>query len=199
MKPVGSGGSDQTHSQSSWVQQLLLNTNCSEIFEHHFHMELLVVSVRLLSKKNIRDKVQFLKDHQSQSRNNVLWTQEAEMEVFGHSDSRHIWFRPKIDLQERKLKATVKHGGWHVMVYCCFAASETGHLSVFSSTLLCIKENWEIMSDHLCESWSWIWRGHFSRIMILWTWTDPLMSDHSYSGNETCSVLHFLLRFKYFL
>lgn len=32
---------DRTHSQSSRVKQLPLNTNCREICEHHLHMELL--------------------------------------------------------------------------------------------------------------------------------------------------------------
>ncbi len=57
------------------------------------------------------------------------------IELFGHSNSRHVWCRPKTAFQEKHLIPTVKHGGGNVMVWGCFTVSWTGQLAFIDSTI----------------------------------------------------------------
>lgn len=61
----------------------------------------------------------------------MLWTDK----LFGHSNSRHVWHRPKTAFQENNLIPTEKHGDGNVMIWGCFAASRTGQLAFIDSTM----------------------------------------------------------------
>ena len=55
---------------------------------------------------------------------NVLWTDEKKLELFGKSRQRYVHRRKK----EKNTVPTVEHGGASVMFWGCFAASGTGCL-----------------------------------------------------------------------
>lgn len=59
---------------------------------------------------------------------NVLWTDETKLELFGPMDQRYVWRRKKEAYKEKNTLPTVKHGGGSVMLWGCFASTGTGNL-----------------------------------------------------------------------
>lgn len=49
--------------------------------------------------------------------NNILWTDETKVEMFGHYALCHIWQKPNIALHHKHLMAIVKQGGGGVMTW----------------------------------------------------------------------------------
>ena len=54
-------------------------------------------------------------------RNNILWSDETKIELFGLNAKRHIW-------RKHGTFATVKHGGGSITLWGCFLATGTGRL-----------------------------------------------------------------------
>ena len=54
-------------------------------------------------------------------RNNILWSDETKIELFGLNAKHHIWREPGTI-------TTVKHGGGSIMLWGCFSAAGTGRL-----------------------------------------------------------------------
>ena len=61
-------------------------------------------------------------------RENVFWTVETEMELFGKLHQLYVHRCKNEAYKEKNTVPTVKHGGDPVMVLGCFAASDTGCL-----------------------------------------------------------------------
>ena len=56
-------------------------------------------------------------------RNNIIWSDETNIELFGLNVKRHIWRKPGTI-------PTVKHGGGSIMLWGCFqrqGGCETSH------------------------------------------------------------------------
>ena len=66
--------------------------------------------------------------------NNVLWTDETKVEMFGHNARRHLWRKPNTTYQHKHLILTVKHGGGGLMIWTRFVAAGPGNL-IIESTL----------------------------------------------------------------
>ena len=67
----------------------------------------------LLFKKNIATSLKFSKDRLDDLEGywkNVLWTDEAKVEVFGLNEKRHVWRKPNTAFQHKNLIRTVKRG-----------------------------------------------------------------------------------------
>ena len=67
----------------------------------------------LLSKKNMRARLEFAKRHLKASqtmRHKILWSDETNIELFGLNAKRHIWRKPGTI-------PTVKHGGGNIMLW----------------------------------------------------------------------------------
>ncbi|MBN3290480.1 TCB1 transposase, partial [Polypterus senegalus] len=92
----------------------------------------------LLSKKNIRARLNFAKKHLNDCQDfweNTLWTDETKVELFGRQMSRYIWRKRNTAFQKKNIIPTVKYGGGSVMVWGCFAASGPGRLAVIDGTM----------------------------------------------------------------
>lgn len=85
----------------------------------------------LLTRKHREARLKYAKTNIEKPQdfwNNVLWTDETKIELFGHMDSRYVWRTPNTAYEEKNLVATVKHGGGSIFLWGCFAASGTGRL-----------------------------------------------------------------------
>ena len=50
----------------------------------------------------------------SQFFENIIWSDECKIELFGHNDVKNVW-RPDGKAYDAKyVVPSVKHGGWHV-------------------------------------------------------------------------------------
>uniref|UniRef100_A0AAZ3SIQ9 Transposase n=1 Tax=Oncorhynchus tshawytscha TaxID=74940 RepID=A0AAZ3SIQ9_ONCTS len=61
-----------------------------------------------------------LKDPQTM-RNNILWSNETKIELFGLNTKHHFWRKPGTI-------PTMKHGGGRIMLWGCFSVAKTGRL-----------------------------------------------------------------------
>lgn len=92
----------------------------------------------LLSKKNIKARLNFSKTHLDDPQDfwdNILWTDETKVELFGRCVSHYIWRKRNTAFQKKNIIPTVKYGGGSVMVWGCFAASGPGRLAVINGTM----------------------------------------------------------------
>ena len=66
--------------------------------------------------------LEFAKWHLKDSltmRNNILWSDETKIELFGLNAKLHVWRKPSTI-------PTVKHVGCSIMLWGCFSAAGTG-------------------------------------------------------------------------
>ena len=82
---------------------------------------------------------------------NVIWSDETNVELFGRNTTRRVWSRENAELQPKNTIPTVKHGGGNIMLWGCFSAKGTGRL-------ICLHERMngamyrEILSANLLPS-----------------------------------------------
>ena len=92
----------------------------------------------LLSKNNMAAQLRFVKLHLNKAQdfwNNVLWTEQSKVEMFGHNAQQHVWRKPNTAYQHKHLIPTVMHGGGGLMIWACFTATGPEHLAVIESTM----------------------------------------------------------------
>lgn len=58
----------------------------------------------------------------------MLFTDESKFNIFGSDGMVRVWRKPNTELQNKYLRATVKHGGGSVMVWGCVSAAGVGNL-----------------------------------------------------------------------
>ncbi len=68
---------------------------------------------------------------------NVLWTDETKVELFGKGHHGTFYIKRNEAFKEKNTVPTVKHGGGSKMFWGCFAASGTGCLD-------CVKVSWNL-------------------------------------------------------
>jgi hypothetical protein len=54
-------------------------------------------------------------------RNQILWSDQTKIELFGLNAKHHVWTKPATI-------PTEKHGGCNIMLCKCFSAAATGRL-----------------------------------------------------------------------
>ncbi|KAI4894645.1 hypothetical protein NFI96_001030 [Prochilodus magdalenae] len=100
--------------------------------------------------RRVMQRKPFLRPHHKQSRlryakahldkqalfwNNVLWTDETKIELFGHNKGCYAWRKKNTALQEKHLLPTVKFGGGSIMLWGCLARTRTGNLVKFEECM----------------------------------------------------------------
>lgn len=58
----------------------------------------------------------------------VLWSDETKIELFGHNDVQKIWRKKGEAFLPKNTVATLKHGGGSMMFWGCFSSRGTGQL-----------------------------------------------------------------------
>lgn len=65
----------------------------------------------------------------------VIFSDESKFNLFGHDGRQRVWRKRNTALDPKNVNLTVKHGGGHVMVWGCFAASGVGSLHFVDKTM----------------------------------------------------------------
>ena len=110
----------------------------------------LSAEVSLLTKKDIAARRKFAKDHldvPQQFWQNILWTDETKIELFGRNTQHYVWRKNGTAHQHQNIIPTVKYGGGSIMVWGCFAASGPGRIAVIKG-----KMNSKMYQDILQEN-----------------------------------------------
>ena len=82
---------------------------------------------------------------------NVLWSDETEIELFGHNDHHYVLMKKWEACKPKNTILTVKHGGGSIMLWGCFAAGRTGALHNIDGIMK--RENVvDILKQHLKTS-----------------------------------------------
>lgn len=87
----------------------------------------------LLTKKNIAARLKFAREHIDTPQRywqNVLWTDETKIELFGKNTQHYLWRRKATAYRHENIIPTVKDGGGNLMIWACFAASGPGQLAI---------------------------------------------------------------------
>lgn len=77
-------------------------------------------------QKNIAACLKFTKEHLDTPQHyweNVLWTDETKVELFGKNTQHYVWRKKGTAYQHENIIPTVYYGGGSIMIWGCFAAS----------------------------------------------------------------------------
>ena len=77
-------------------------------------------------------------------RNNILWSDETKIQLFGMNAKSHVWRKPGTI-------PTVKHGGGSIMLWGCFSVAGTGRLVRIQRMMNGVKYR-EILGENLLQS-----------------------------------------------
>uniref|UniRef100_A0A3P9J938 Tc1-like transposase DDE domain-containing protein n=1 Tax=Oryzias latipes TaxID=8090 RepID=A0A3P9J938_ORYLA len=92
----------------------------------------------LLKGNHLKARLEFAKMHVDKPQSfweNVLWTDETKLELFGKAHQLYVGRLKNEAYKEKNTFPTVKHGGGSVLFWGCFAASATGCLEVVQSKM----------------------------------------------------------------
>ncbi|XP_013931349.1 PREDICTED: DNA topoisomerase 2-beta [Thamnophis sirtalis] len=59
---------------------------------------------------------------------NVTWSDETKVELFGRNTTRRVWRRENADLHQKNIIPTMKHRGGNIMLWGCFSIKGPGRL-----------------------------------------------------------------------
>ncbi len=110
--------------------------------------------VPLLKPVHVQARLKFAREHlddPEEDWENVIWSDETKIELFGKNSTCRVWRRKNAELHPKNTIPTVKHGGGNIMLWGCFSAKGPGRL-------ICVKERMngamyrEILSENLLPS-----------------------------------------------
>ncbi len=106
--------------------------------------------VPLLKPVHVQARLKFAREHlddPNEDWENVIWSDETKIELFGKNSTRRVWRRKNAELHPKNTIPTVKHEGGNIMLWGCFSAKRPGRL-------ICVKErmNGAMYREILCEN-----------------------------------------------
>ncbi|KAK3522938.1 hypothetical protein QTP86_009712 [Hemibagrus guttatus] len=87
--------------------------------------------VPLLKPVHVRARLKFAREHLDDAEEdweNVIWSDETKIELFGKNSTCGVWRRKNAELHPKNTIPTVKHGGGNIMLWGCFSAKGPGRL-----------------------------------------------------------------------
>ncbi|KAK3544651.1 hypothetical protein QTP86_022466 [Hemibagrus guttatus] len=87
--------------------------------------------VPLLKPVHVRACLKFAREHlddPEEDWENVIWSDETKIELFGKNSTCRVWRRKNAELHPKNTIPTVKHGGGNIMLWGCFSAKGLGRL-----------------------------------------------------------------------
>ncbi|KAK3517427.1 hypothetical protein QTP70_010672 [Hemibagrus guttatus] len=87
--------------------------------------------VPLLKPVHVRAHLKSAREHlddPEEDWENVIWSDETKMELFGKNSTCRVWRRKNAELHPKNTIPTVKHGGGNIMLWGCFSAKGPGRL-----------------------------------------------------------------------
>ncbi|KAK3538581.1 hypothetical protein QTP86_006659 [Hemibagrus guttatus] len=87
--------------------------------------------VPLLKPVHVRARLKFAREHlddPEEDWENVIWSDETKMELFGKNSTCRVWRRKNAELHPKNTIPTVKHWGGNIMLWGCFSAKGPGRL-----------------------------------------------------------------------
>ncbi len=103
---------------------------------------------------HVQARLKFAREHlddPEEDWENVIWSDETNIELFGKNSTWRVWRRKNAELHPKNTIPTVKHGGGNIMLWGCCSAKGPGRL-------ICVKERMngamyrEILSENLLPS-----------------------------------------------
>lgn len=91
-----------------------------------------------ISKVNMQKRLEFAKAYINKPKefwNNVLFTDETKINLFGPDGGQKVWRKPRTELLVQNLVPTVKHGGGNQMLWGSMAASGPGTMEFIDTTM----------------------------------------------------------------
>lgn len=108
--------------------------------------------------------------------NNVLWTDESKIELFGNRNRGHVWYKQNKEFQQKYLIPTVKRGGGSVMVWGWFAAAGPGQLKIIESTVNSTLDQ-KVLEEHV--------RSSVKKLKLKQNWTLQHDNDPKHTSKVT--------------
>ncbi|KAK3544982.1 hypothetical protein QTP86_031018, partial [Hemibagrus guttatus] len=87
--------------------------------------------VPLIKPVRVRARLKSAREHlddPEEDWENVIWSDETKIELFGKNSTCRVWRRKNAELHPKNTIPTVKHGGGNIMLWGCFSAKGPGRL-----------------------------------------------------------------------